>query len=76
MADLQMIKDKEELSPVFQLPDGSPKRAWCVRVHGAGDEGPGHKEVAFLWAEKHVIENHYFTCVTFRHPGGLYLNAV
>ena len=24
MADLQMIKDKDELSSVFQLPDGSP----------------------------------------------------
>ena len=76
MADLQMIKDKEELSSVFQLPDGSHKSAWCVRVDGAGDEGPGHKEVAFLRAEKHQMENHYFTCVTSRHSGGSYLNAV
>ena len=67
MADLQMIKDKEELYSVFQLPDGSSKSAWCVRVDGAGDEGPGHKEVAFLWAEKHLMENHL---------GGSYLNAV
>ena len=76
MADLQMINDKEELSSVFQLQDGSPKSAWCVRVDGAGDEGPGHKEVAFLWAEKRLVENHYFTCVTSRHSGGSYLNAV
>ena len=75
MADLEMINDKEELSSVFQLPDGSPKSAWCVRVDGAGDEGPGHKEVAFLWAEKRLVENHYFTCVTSRHSGGSYLNA-
>ena len=44
----------------------------CVRVDGAGDEGPSHKEVAFLWAEKHRKQNHKLTCVTTRYSGGTY----
>lgn len=42
-----------------------------MRVDGAGDEGPSHKEVAFLWAEKHKL-----TCVTTRYSGGSYFNEV
>lgn len=56
--------------------DGNPKSVWCVRVDGAGDEGPSHKEVAFLWAEKHLKQNHKLTCVTTRYSGGSYLNEV
>lgn len=47
-----------------------------MRVDGAGEEGPSHKEVAFLWAEKHLKQNHKLTCVTNRYSGGSYLNEV
>ena len=76
MADVQMLESREELSFVFKCPDGNPKSIWCVRVDGAGDEGPSHKEVAFLWAEKHLKQNHKLTCVTTRYSGGCYLNDV
>ena len=32
--------------------------------------------MAFLWAEKHLKQNHKLTCVTTRHSGGSYLNKV
>ena len=76
MADVQMLESREELSSVFKCPDGNPKSAWCVLVDGAGDEGPSHKEVAFLWAEKHLKQNHKLTCVTTWYCGGSYLNEV
>ena len=47
-----------------------------MRVDGAGDERPSHKEVAFLWAEKHLKQNHKLTCVTTRYSCGSYLNEV
>ena len=70
MADVQMLESREELPSVFKCPDGNPKSIWCVRVDGAGDEGPSHKEVAFLWTEKHLKQNHKLTCVTTRYSGG------
>ena len=76
MADVQMLESREELPSVFKCPDGNPKSIWCVRVDGAGDEGPSHKEVAFLWTEKHLKQNHKLTCVTTRYSGGCYLNEV
>jgi len=76
MADVQMLESRDELSSVFKCLDGNPKSVWCVRVDGAGDEGPSHKEVAFLWAEKHLKQNHKLTCVTTRYSGGSYLNEV
>ena len=76
MADVQMLEGKEELSSVFRLPDGNPKSVWFVQVDGAGDEGPSHKEVEFLWTEKHLNQNHHFTCITTRHSDGSHLNPV
>ena len=76
MADLQMLEHKEELSSVIKDLNGKTKSTWFVRVDGAGDEGPSHKEVEFLWTEKHLNQNHHFTCVTTRHSGGSYLNPV
>ena len=34
------------------------------------------KEVAFLWNEKHLKQNHKLTCVTTRYSGGSYVNEV
>ena len=70
MADLKTLGNKEELLCVFKLSDGEPKSFLCtvVRVDGAGNE------VAFLWAEKLLNENHHFTCITFRHLGDSYLS--
>ena len=69
-ADLNLLCDKVELSPALKTSNGKAKDIWCVRVDGAGDEGPSHKEVAFLWTEKHLNEEHHLTCVTTRHSGG------
>lgn len=74
MADLNMLQKKEDISHVFNCE--GPKNIWLVMVDGAGDEGPVHLEVAFLWTEKHLKESHCFTSITSRHSGGSYLNPV
>ena len=45
-------------------------------VDRAGNEGPVHNEVAFLWAEKHLKESHCYTSITSRHSGSSYLHPV
>lgn len=47
-----------------------------MQVDGAGNGGPSQKEVAFLWAEKHLKQKHKPTCITTRYSGGSYLNEV
>lgn len=76
VADLQMLEHKEELSSVFKHLDGKTKSTWFVREDGEGNKGPSYKEVDFLWTEKHLNQNHHFTCVTTRHSGGSYYNPV
>lgn len=77
MADLNMLGKQDENAALFKrMSDGKPKDMWFVRVDGASDEGPSHKEVQFLWTEKHTQEGHAFTAVTTRHSGGSYLNPV
>jgi hypothetical protein len=48
----------------------------CIQVDGAGDEGPGHVEVQFLWTEWHLQKTKTCTIVTTRNSGGSYLNPV
>ena len=48
----------------------------CIRVGGAGDEGPSHHEVQFHWTERNFLLGKKATIVTARHSGGLYLNRV
>ncbi len=48
----------------------------CIRVDGAGDEGPSHVEVQFHWTERHLQQATHATMVTTRHSGGSYLNKV
>ena len=48
----------------------------CIRVDGAGDKGPIHLEVQFLWAEKHLEHKKVCTLVTIHCSRSLYLNRV
>ncbi|CAB4016500.1 Hypothetical predicted protein [Paramuricea clavata] len=48
----------------------------CIRVDGAGDEGPAHVEVQFLRTERHLLKQKICTIVTTRNSGGSYLNPV
>ncbi len=48
----------------------------CIRVDGAGDEGPIHAEVQFLWTERHLEQEKVCTLVTTRSSGSSYLNRV
>ena len=42
-ADFKKLASVLELEPVFSNHcTGLPKRVACIRVDGAGDEGPGH----------------------------------
>lgn len=48
-ADLEMLESSDELRPAFYNPKTEKrKRIECVRVDGAGDEGPSHLEVQFM----------------------------
>lgn len=68
-ADLEMLESK--------LPSHLEERPIeCIRVDGAGDEGPGHLEVQFLWTERHIKQQRICTIVSTRHSGGSYLNEV
>ena len=48
----------------------------CIRVDGAGDEGPSHHEVQFYWTVRNFLLGKKATIVTTRHSGGSYLNRV
>ena len=55
LADLEMLEASEELQPAFYNPKTKRrKKIECVRVDGAGDEGPSHLEVQFLWTKRHL----------------------
>ena len=36
----------------------------CIRVDGAGDEGPSHHEVQFYWTERNFLLGKKATIVT------------
>ena len=77
MADLNMLGKQQQNTVLFQREsDGQKKDVWFIRVDGGSDEGPVHKEVQFLWTEKHIQEAHTCTVVTSRHSGGSYLNLM
>lgn len=76
-ADLKMIEQIEDLGPSFlNMETGEPKKADCIRVDGAGDEGPNHEEVQFYWTERHIRSKKLVTMVTTRSSGSSYLNRV
>lgn len=54
----------------------NPKDIECIQVDGAGDEGPSHLEVQFLWTERHLCKPTKITMVTTRCSGDSFLNRV
>ena len=48
----------------------------CICVDGAGDEGPGHKEVQYYWTRWHLEQEKLVTLVTTRSSGSSYMNHV
>ena len=72
MCDLEMLEKVPEIQPVFE----PLKSIECIRVDGAGDEGPSHEEVQFLWTERHLKKGSIATLVTTRSSGSSYLNRV
>ena len=70
-----MLEAKPELKPAFMNPHtGNRKLIECVRVDGAGDEGPVHEEVQFLWTLLH-LEKETAALVTTRSSGSSYLHS-
>ena len=55
---------------------GEHKSIECIRVDGASDEGPGHEEIQFMWAARHLFKGTIATLVTARNSGSSYLNRV
>ena len=76
-ADIEMLSNIPDLQSVFLHPSsGQPKQIECVRVDGATDEGPGHDEVRFWWAERHLKHGKLVTMLSSRSSGSSYLNRV
>lgn len=72
-----MLEQVVELEPSFlNMETGETKKADCIRVDGAGDEGPDHEEVQFYWTERHIRSRKLVTMVTTRSSGSSYLNRV
>ena len=68
MCDFDMLESMEELRPVFTNPQTGKR--------GAGDEGPVHEEVQFLWTKRHLVKQTIATLVTTQNSGSSYLNRV
>ena len=53
MCDLEMLEETSEPKSAFMSPITGKRRSFeCIRVDGAGDEGPLHDEVQFLWTAR------------------------
>ena len=70
-SDLVMLQSKTDLEPWMKK-----KAVDCIRVDGAGDEGPSHHEVHFHWTERNFLLGKKATIVIIRHNAGSYLNRV
>lgn len=76
-ADLKMLSSIPEPQPAFINPiSGDAKEIECIRVDGAGDEGPAHLEVQFWWTVRHIEEKELITMVTSQISGSSFLNRV
>ena len=76
-ADLKMLSTISELQPAFLNPHtNEPKLIECIRVDGAGDEGPAHEEVMFWWTVRHLENGNLVTLLSSRSSGLSYLNRV
>ena len=75
--DLTMLEKMPGLKPEFVNPQsGVRKQTECIRIEGAGDEGPSHKEVKFLWTVRHLEKGSIVTVVITRSSGSGYLTHV
>lgn len=70
-ADLVIFENDPDFQPCLKN-----KPIDCIRVDGAGDEGPAHAEVQFMWTERHLEQEKVHTLVTTRRSGSSYLNRV
>ena len=76
-ADLGMIEEKDEVKPAFINPlTRKVKEIECVRVDGAGDEGPAHEEVQYWWTKCHLEKGSRALLVSTRNSGSSYRNRV
>ena len=78
-SDLKMLCSLPEFEPVFtNNVSQTPKQIECVRVDGAGDEGPSHLEMQFWWTRRHLEEKKAILAVTSHSSGAgaSYLNRV
>ena len=74
-ADFNMLSSLNELQSV-NAETGAPKQVDCIRVDGAGNEGPSHLEVQFYWTKHHITCQKVATLVTSHSSGSSYLNRV
>lgn len=75
--DLEMIQEKDTTKPAFLNPDTKQmKDIECIRVDGAGDEGPSHLEVQYWWTRRHLEVKTTATLVTSRNSGASFRNRV
>ena len=71
--DLEMLQTKNLYETAFVNPEtNKQKRIECVRVDGAGDEGPSHLEVQYYWTKRHLEQGCVATLVTTRSSGSSY----
>ena len=75
--DTKMIQEKEMIKPAFVNPETNQMKDFeCVRVDGAGDEGPSHLEVLYWWTRRHLECKTTATLVTSRNSGASFRNRV
>lgn len=76
-ADLLMVEEKSEVKPAFiNHTTGKEKDIECVRVDGAGDEGPLHEEVQYWWTKRHFQKGNRAMLISARNSGSSYQNRV
>ena len=72
-----MLETMPEHQPAFVNPQsGVRKEIECIRVDGAGDKGPSHDELKFLWTARQLEKGSMATVVTTQSSGSGYLNRL
>jgi hypothetical protein len=72
-----MIEQKPEVKPAFiNNKTNKPKEIECIRVDGAGDQGPLHKEVQYWWTRSHFEKGNHTMLISTRNSGSSYRNRV
>ena len=72
-----VIQEQETIKPAFINPGTNQMKDFeCIRVDGAGDEGPSHLEVQYWWTRRHLECKTTATLVTSRNSGASFRNRV